>query len=433
MKVLLLGLGRANLPVARYLLERNDDVFLYEDRPDTLLPEARRMIDTGAIKMHNHEEYQLVISSPGFPVHKPIIQKLKARNVPVIDEMEFTYSQLKTPRIVGVTGTNGKSTTVALISAILTAAGTRNFLGGNIAPGQPFSHTLFEPSYDYYVLEVSSFQLMRIEKFHPYIALITNVAKDHLNWHINIKEYQAAKFNIFKNQDKGDYAVLNFEDEITREFSQDVRAHVVFFGPHARDGVWLNSTIYYKEEQLFDAGRSPLQGQHNMMNTLGAIAVAKIIGVDNASIERGIRTFKTLPHRLEDLGTLDGVRYINNSMCTNENAAIESLKAIAGPKIVIVGGKQKGDRAERYLKLLTEKAKACVILGENARDIKAYFDTEHFKQFTTATNMDDAVAKARALASPGDTILLNPGYASFDFFTNFEERGKAFKNAVLKS
>lgn len=433
MKVLLLGLGRANMPVARYLLERKDDVFLYEDSPDKLLSEARSMIDTGAIRMHSHDDYELVISSPGFPVHKPIIQKLKARNVPVIDEMEFTYSQLNAPRIVGVTGTNGKSTTVALISAILTAAGTRNFLGGNIAPGQPFSQTLFEPSYDYYVLEVSSFQLMRIEKFHPCIALITNVLKDHLNWHTDIKEYRAAKFNIFKNQDEKDYAVLNFEDETTREFSQDVRAHVVFFGPHAREGAWLNSMIYYKEEQLFDAGRSPLRGQHNIMNILGAIAVAKIIGVNNESIEIGIRTFKTLPHRLEDLGTIDGVRYINNSMCTNENAAIESLKAIKGPKIVIVGGRQKGDRAERYLKLLAEQAKACVILGDNAADIKAYFNAEHFKQFTTATSMDDAVAKARDRAEAGDTILLNPGYASFDYFANFEERGEAFKNAVIQS
>lgn len=430
MKILLLGLGRANMPVARYLVERNDELFLYEDNPDMLSPAAQQLLNTGKITMYSEHDYDLAITSPGFPVHKPIVQKLQARRVPIVDEMEFTFSQLSEPCIIAVTGTNGKSTTVAIISSMLTAAGTNNFLGGNIAPGRSFSEVLFEPPYDYYVLEVSSFQLMRIEKFRPHIAMVTNIAVDHLNWHTSITEYKAAKRNIFKNQRKDDFAVLNYEDTVIREFSQEVCAHVVFFGPHARDGAWLNSTMNYKQESLFDTNVTSLQGQHNIMNILGAIAVAKIIGIDNRSIETGIRTFRTLPHRLEDIGTIEGIRYVNNSMCTNESAAIASLKAITEPKIVIVGGKQKGDRAETYLELLTRHAKACVILGDNAADIKSFFESRHFRQFAVAENMADAVSKARGFAAAGDTILLNPGYASFDYFTNFEERGEAFKNAV---
>jgi len=430
MKVLLLGLGRANMPVARYLVERNDELFLYEDNPEMLSPTAQQLLNTGKITMYSEHDYDLVITSPGFPVRRPIFQKLRAQRVPIIDEMEFTFSQLNEPCIIAVTGTNGKSTTVAIINSMLNAAGTDNFLGGNIAPGRPFSEALFEPPHDYYVLEVSSFQLMRIEKFRAHIAMVTNIAVDHLNWHGSIAEYKAAKFNIFKNQHEDDFAVLNYEDAAIREFSHEVCAHVVFFGPRARDGAWLNGTMNYKQESLFDTNVTSLEGQHNIMNILGAIAVAKVVGIDNRSIEKGIRTFKTLPHRLEDIGTIEGIRYVNNSMCTNESAAIASLAAITEPKIVIVGGKQKGDRAEKYLELLARYAKACIILGDNAADITSFFESRHFKQFAVAESMADAVSKARGFAAAGDTILLNPGYASFDYFANFEERGDAFRNAV---
>jgi UDP-N-acetylmuramoylalanine--D-glutamate ligase len=430
MKVLLLGLGRANTPVARYLIERDDELFLYEDNPDMLSQDAQRLLATGNIQMFREHDYDLAITSPGFPVHKPIIEKLHKHRVPVVDEMEFTFTQLNEPRIIAVTGTNGKSTTVAIISRILNTAGINSFMGGNLAPGRSFSEALFEPAYECYVLEVSSFQLMRIEKFRPYVAMVTNIAVDHLNWHSSFAEYTGAKRNIFKNQRIDDFAVLNYEDTVVREFSQNMQSHVVFFGPHAHDGAWLNGTMNYKDESLFERNVTTLEGQHNIMNVLGAIAVAKIIGIDNERIEEGIRTFQTLPHRLEDIGTIEGIRYVNNSMCTNESAAIASLKAMTAPTVVIVGGKQKGDRAEKYLELLTRKAKACVIFGDNAPDINSFFKSKHFVQFTVADSMADAVAKARGFAVVGDTILLNPGYASFDYFVNFEERGEAFKNAV---
>jgi UDP-N-acetylmuramoylalanine--D-glutamate ligase len=168
------------------------------------------------------------------------------------------------------------------------------------------------------------------------------------------------------------------------------------------------------------------------MNIAAAIAVAEVLNIDDKDIETGIRAFNSLAHRLEDIGLIAGIRYVNNSMCTNATAAIASFHALKGPRVVILGGKHKGDEGERYFDILVKEAKACVILGENAHFIAHYFQAKGYKQYSIAQDMEDAVNKARRYASPGDTIMLNPGFASFDYFGNFEERGEAFKNAARK-
>jgi len=430
MKVLLLGLGRANQSVAKYVIERGDEVYLYEDNFDTLSKSAQRLLKTNKIKMYRKSEYDLVITSPGFPQSKEIVQEIRSKNISIIDEIEFTYRQLKEPKIIAITGTNGKSTTASIISNILSAAGINNFLGGNIAPGRPFSQALFESEFEYYVLETSSFQLVRIEEFHPIIAVFTNISLDHLNWHSNFDEYKQAKLRIFENQNQHDFAILNYEDDAVRGFAGGIKAQTVFFGFNAKTGAYLNGNFYFKDEKLFPVEKYTLLGRHNLMNGLAAVAVAKILGIPNTNLENGLITFKTLPHRLEDIGIIGGIRYINNSMCTNENAAIASFRAVQGSKIVIVGGKQKGDKGDKYLDILTKEADACVILGENASYIVSYFKAHDFKRFAVADDMEDAIRKARAFAHPGDTILFNPGFASFDYFANFEERGEVFKNAA---
>jgi UDP-N-acetylmuramoylalanine--D-glutamate ligase len=433
MKILLLGLGRANLSVAKFLIARDDDLFLYEDNLELISASARELVESGKIKKYQEADYELVITSPGFPQDKKVIKELRSKNIPIIDEIEFAYRELKSPKIIAVTGTNGKSTTAALISSILDASGIKNFLGGNISPGEPFSQALFQQAFAYYVLEVSSFQLMRIVKFHPFIAVMTNIAIDHLNWHRDFDEYKQAKSRIFLNQTGNDFAVLNHDDETVLDFVKDIKSQIVFFGGAAKKGAWLNGNFCYRNEKLFPIKASKLFGYHNMMNTLAAIAVVKVINIDNKSIKRGLEKFNTLPHRLEDIGFIKGVRYINNSMCTNEDAAIASFRAVEGAKIVIVGGKQKGSTGQRYLTLLAEEAKACIILGANAPDIARYFKSKNFKNFMIAQNMDDAIDKARRFAAPDDVILLNPGFASFDYFSNFAERGKAFKNAAHRN
>ena len=433
MKVLLLGLGRANLAIAKYLLAKGDELYLYEEKPESLADTAKDMIRTGRIRNFEDRNYDLVITSPGFPDSKAIINMLRARDMTIIDEIEFTYTHLNDPKVIAVTGTNGKSTTVAIISSILTSAGVTNFLGGNISPGTPFSHSLFEEPYEYYILEVSSFQLMRIKKFRPFIAVLTNIGIDHLNWHKSLNEYIEAKSRIFLNQDRNDYAVLNSEDENTKKIANMVPSKSVYFGRLAKNGAWLNGYFHFQHEEIFAGSGLPVTGEHNLLNILAAIAVSKILNINNKSIEQGIRDFKSLPHRLEDLGIIGGVHYINNSMCTNEMAAITSFKAVKGNKIIIAGGRPKGDRALKYLDLLIMEAKACVLMGDNAQDIAQYFTNKGYSRYKVAKDMNDAIIKSRIFASPGDTIMLNPGFASFGLFRDFADRGDAFKNGIRKN
>lgn len=430
MKILLLGLGRANLSVAKYLVKKDEMVFVYDENIKNLSQEALAMINNRQILIHEDDAYDLVITSPGFPPNRPICRTLAAKGVTVIDEIEFVYRQLENPMIIAVTGTNGKSTTAALINSILSKAGIDNFLGGNLAPGRPFSRTLFLDRFQYYVLEVSSFQLLRIERFRPHIAVLTNIGIDHLNWHQDVHEYRQAKLRIFANQHAGDFAVLNYDDVWVRGIAKSVRSQPVFFGFHTEQGVSINGKFRYDNNELFTSNGLPLTGKHNLMNVAAAVAVSKIINLENRHIEEGVRAFRGLPHRLEDLGEIHGVRYINNSMCTNATAAIASFQALGGPRIVILGGKHKGDEGSRYFDLLIKEAKACIILGENARFIVDYFKEHDFQQYTVAKDMDDAVRKAREFSVQGDIIMLNPGFASFDLFGNFEERGEAFRNAV---
>lgn len=432
-KILLLGLGRANLAVAEFLVNQGCELSLYEEHIDMISDTARELIRKGNIKNYRRNNYDLAVTSPGFPEQNEVIKMLRTKGIPIIDEIEFTFQQLSNPKIIAVTGTNGKSTTASMISNILSSANIRNFLGGNISPGRPFSKALFTEPYDYYILEISSFQLMRIEKFHPYIAVLMNISRDHLNWHRDFEEYRTAKMRIFLNQGKSDYAVLNEDDNNIKRALDDIKSQIVFFGSNARTGAWFNGMFAYAQEKLFSVEKFRLEGEHNKMNALASIVVAKLLSIDNSKIEKGLITFKPLPHRLEDIGTIQGVRYVNNSMCTNEIAAIASFKAVMGPKIVILGGKHKGDKAENYLSILVEQAKACVILGDNAAYIADFFKTNGLAAFRIASSMNDALIKAKQFAAPGDIILLNPGFASFDYFANFADRGEAFKDAVQKN
>lgn len=430
---LLLGLGRANLPVGRYLSERGAKIYLYEDNVDKLSTEASGFVNSTNVRPYETRKYDLVIASPGFPIDRPIIKEITALGNRIVDEVEFTFEQLSQPSLIAVTGTNGKSTTVGLISAILNANDISHFMGGNIAPGKPFSEALFLPRYNFYVLEISSFQLMRIVNFRPHIGVITNITSDHMNWHSDFNEYRNAKLRLFKNQDKDDYAVISSADPELRKCANNIRSRTVLFGHDAHDGSWLNGDFHFVRQRLFSKNKIKLIGRHNQLNIMAAIAVAKILDLEDSRIENAVVNFETLPHRLEEIATEKGVRFINNSMCTNEAAAIASFKAFPEPKIVIVGGKEKGDAGLRYLELLVREAKYCVILGDNAAFIEDVFRKHGYSRYKAAKTMKEAVIIAREAAVAGDIVILNPGYASFDFFANFEDRGEVFRRAVHES
>ncbi len=434
--MLILGLGRATKNLVKYLLGKEVEIYAYEEKTiEAIDPEIGELIKKNRIKpLTDLEEFDQVITSPGISEEKEIIKKIRQKGLPMIDEIEFTYRYIS-KNIIAVTGTNGKSTTTALIAHILNTAGKHCFLGGNLAPGKPFSAALLEPSYQYYALEVSTFQLERIETFRPWIAVLTNITADHLNRHKTIEEYTRLKFRIFENQQTDDFAVLNYDDERIRQKLEGIKSKVFFFSSSQPiDGT------YYQDGKIISQGSSilteheiRLPGLHNIENIMAAISVVKILGLDAKTIRQTVASFTGLPHRLEFVEKINGVVYINNSMCTNPTAAIAALNAISGEKIVILGGQEKDLSSTEYLDSVIKKARVSIIIGENQERLAAYFKSKGYSSYIVAKDIFQAVAQAKKIAQPGETVVLNPGFASFGDFRDFEERGETFKDAVRKA
>ena len=435
-RVLILGLGRATKNVVKYLLQQGIEVYAYEEKLLTEIdPELRQLVDRREIKpCREIEGFDEVITSPGLSEEKDIVRRIRRARVPIIDEIEFTYRHV-TGNIIAVTGTNGKSTTTALIAHIIQTSGKNCFLGGNLAPGKPFSSTLLEPRYEYYAIEISTFQLERIAKFRPQVAVITNITADHLDRHKSIDEYATLKFRIFKNQSPDDFAVINYDDARIRGRAQSIRSRVVWFSTESSvDGAYYeNSTVFFKGMPVVKACEITLPGMHNVGNVMAAVAATSSLGVAPETARAAVKSFPGLPHRLELVGVIDDVKFINNSMCTNPTAAIASLAAVAGPKVVILGGQEKNLNADLYLDSVMKEARAAILIGPNKEKIAEYFQGHGYSCYKLVPNMREAVQAARSLARPGDTILLNPGFASFGDFKDFEERGEVFKDAVRET
>ncbi len=435
-RVLVLGLGRATKHVVKYLLQQGVEVYAYEEKsPAAIDPELRQLVDGHKIKPYRQiEGFDEVVTSPGLSETKDIVQRIRQANLPLIDEIEFTYRHV-TGTIIAVTGTNGKSTTTALIAHIIRAAGRNCFLGGNLAPGRPFSATLLEPPYEYYAIEISTFQLERVDQFRPHVAVLTNITPDHLDRHKSIDEYAMLKFRIFQNQSPDDFAVINYDDDRIRARVQSIRSQVVWFSTGTKvDGAYYeNKTVLFRGTPVIKSAEITLPGMHNVGNILAAVAATSSLGISPETTRAAVSSFPGLPHRLELVAIIDDVKFINNSMCTNPTAAIASLTAVAGPKIVILGGKEKNLDADSYLDAVIKEARRAVLIGPNREKIAEYFRDHGYSAYELVPNLLSAVQAARALARPGDTVLLNPGFASFGDFKDFEERGEVFKNAVRET
>jgi UDP-N-acetylmuramoylalanine--D-glutamate ligase len=373
----------------------------------------------------------MVICSPGIRPDAPLIKKMIKSRIPLIDEIEFTSYFINQP-IIAITGTNGKSTTTALIGTILEVDQKNVFYGGNLAPGLPFSTTLLDKEKDIYVVEVSSFQLERCYDFSPKIALLLNITEDHFDRHQSKEEYISLKFRIFNKQNKTDYAIVNFDDPAIMANTTKIHSPITFFSTEKYvDGAYCKEgMIYFKGEAIAPTDSIKIPGKHNLKNVLAAVCAVKIIGVKKQSIETALASFNGLPHRLELVRELDGVKYINNSMCTNPDAGVNSLWAISTPVVLITGGKEKNLAIEEYTKAITKKAKYAILIGENRNRLKTELGKLNFDKMEVADSLELAVNRARVKAVKGDTVLFSPGFASFDSYLNFMDRGKAFCNAV---
>ena len=378
-----------------------------------------------------------VVKSPGIPGTVPMVQKLRAQGTHIVSEIEFA-SRYDTAKKICVTGSNGKTTTTSLIYYLLQNAGLNVGLGGNI--GKSYAYQVATEHFDYYVLEISSFQLDDVYDFKPDIAIITNITPDHLDrYDHKMENYVAAKFNITKNLTRDDCFIFDSDDDITIGHLDNIilRCKMLPFTQEkeVEQGAFLRDDKivlrYEDEETNLYLQELALGGKHNIYNSMAAALAAKATGIDNAVIRDSLATFQPIEHRLEPVLSIKDVLYINDSKATNIDSAWYALECQKRPVVWIVGGTDKGNDYSILNDLVREKVKAIVCLGVDNRKIHAAFeDMVGSDNITDALSAEEAVRKASKFAAEGDVVLLSPCCASFDLFKNYEDRGAQFKAAV---
>lgn len=380
-------------------------------------------------------EADLVMKSPGIPDSVPIVKQLVKKGVPVISEIEFA-ARYTDATIIGITGSNGKTTTTMLTYHLLKSGGKHVGMAGNI--GDSFAKMVAENDFDHYVLEISSFQLDGIKDFRPHIAVLTNITPDHLDrYNYDMSEYVRSKFRITENQTASDYFIYDLEDEEIQNglerFPTNARKLPFTLSGLPEEGAGLkenNIEIIVGDNILkMSIDIAPLQGRHNLKNTMAAATVASLMGIRDDVIRKSIGTFQGAPHRLEHVLKIHHVNYINDSKATNVNATYYALESMTGPTIWIVGGLDKGNDYSDLMPLVREKVKAIICLGLENSKLKEAFG-HVVEPFVETFAMSEAVKVAYKIAERGDTVLLSPACASFDLFKNYEDRGDQFKEAI---
>ena len=377
----------------------------------------------------------LVMKSPGIPDKAPIIKKLVEKGISVISEIEFA-AQFTNAVTIGITGSNGKTTTSMLTYHLLKSGGLNVALGGNI--GKSFAQQVADDNYDSYVLELSSFQLDGIINYRPHIAIITNISPDHLDrYDYKYENYIAAKFRITMNQTEEDYLIYDADDEAINNWLENnkTKAQLIPFSLSKtfNEGAYLNNTMMEvrinQDKFDIDTETISLEGKHNLKNAMAATSVAKLMQIRKSTIRESLFNFQGVEHRLEKVLKIQNVQYINDSKATNVNATFFALDSMNTPTVWIVGGVDKGNDYSELMPFVREKVKAIVCLGlDNNKIIDAFGDV--VDTMVEVKTMVEAVKMAERFSEKGDTVLLSPACASFDLFTSYEDRGNQFKKAV---
>lgn len=444
-KVLVIGAGRSGVAAARFLAARGAVVALNDRKPvDEWTDEARALkaegvgLLPGEPAMWLLDQIQLVVLSPGVPTKSIPVRYCERAGAEIIGEVELAARFLK-GRLVAITGTNGKTTTTTLVGELLKGAGLATQVGGNI--GTPLV-SLVESSRDdgWTVAEVSSYQLETIRELRPAVAVVLNLMPDHMDRYDSLMDYAAAKHNVFRNQTREDVAVLNADDETVASWAKGLRAHVTFFSVRREleEGLFLRgrelvSRSRGAERVLLTRDEIVLRGLHNVENVLAALAAGLACGADPESMRETVRNFQPVEHRLEFVAEVGGVEFYNDSKATNVDAAVKAFEAFAGIDgwiVLILGGRGKNAPYAPLAPLAAEKARALVVIGEDADRIES--ELKEFAPVVRAADMRDAVRLAQDAARRGDVVLLAPACASFDMFESYEHRGRVFKDCVLE-
>jgi UDP-N-acetylmuramoylalanine--D-glutamate ligase len=437
-RVVVVGAARSGVAAAELLHRRGGRVLLTESRHTFAeAPLLRKMgveLELGGHHSATLAGADLIVTSPGVPLDQPVFDDARRRGVEIIGELELASRWLR-GRVIAVTGTKGKSTTTTLIGRMLTADGRRVLVGGNI--GVPLSAQVDASTADIvHVVEASSFQLESTTTFKPWIALWLNFAADHLDRHPTVDTYAAAKARVFANQTSSDWAVVNADDPVVTAHSAGTAAHKVWFSPSADlaegfvvDRDWIVRRTSVGVEQLVPVAAVELTGRHMLGNVVAATAVAAVAGVAPAAMSEALHGFRGLEHVMEPAGEVAGVRFVNDSKATNVEAAHRSIESF-DRVVAIVGGRFKGGDLRELREAMRARGRAVVAIGEAAPRVReALADVV---PLTEAASMRDAVEQAYAAASRGDVVLLAPACSSFDWFRDYAERGRVFKDEVRR-
>ena len=445
-KVLLVGLAKTGVSTIKKLDKLGASIVVTDIKPkeklEDILSQLNGLNNVEYILGSHPEDISdidLTIVSPGVPLDLPFIEKLKESNVKIIGEVELAYTLSNNPIFVGITGTNGKTTTTSLVGEIFKEANRDTYIVGKI--GNPVIDTVdYTDKNSVLVTELSSFQLESIDTFRPKVSSILNITEDHLNRHHTMENYINAKARIFENQEKSDFSILNYDDSIVRNLNKNNNASILYFSRQEKidQGVYLDEnnniviSIDGKQITVLNRNELSLPGDHNLENAMAAILMTYVVGVDLEVIKHVLITFKGVEHRLEFVTNKNGIMFVNDSKGTNPDSTIKAIGSYERPIILIAGGMDKHSDFTDMMKCATKNVKELVLLGETADKIEASARKEGLENITKVKNMEEAVKKAYELAKDGDVVLLSPGCASWDMYPNFEARGLDFKENIYK-
>ncbi len=442
-RYLVAGSGISGIGAVKLLSRNASDITLYDGNKALTEEEIRSKLDgnkevkivIGELPQEVIDRTDIMIVSPGIPIDSEIVTRVRNCGVEIWGEIELAYRYSK-GRVIGITGTNGKTTTTALTGEIMKNYFESVFIVGNI--GTAYTSVASDTGLDTVtVAEISSFQLESVQKFKPVVSAVLNITPDHLNRHYTMENYTAVKMSITKNQDKNQVCVLNYEDAILRKEAEKLKNRVLFFSSRTSlpEGICLNgNNIVYRERgsEVFICSihEMKLVGIHNIENVMAATAIALIMKVPAEIIRKTIRNFNAVEHRIEYVTEKQGVIYYNDSKGTNTDASIKAIEAMTKPTILIAGGYDKGSEYDEWLEAFEGKIKHLVLLGATKEKIAKTAEIHGYKDYTCVDSLEEAVAVSAKQAREGDAVLLSPACASWDMFKSYEERGRLFKEYV---
>lgn len=432
--VIVIGLGKSGMAAYELLTKMQAKICLYDGKEDLDTTSYPVPVYLGSIPDEVLNTLDLAVFSPGVPLDIPVAEQLRQRQIPIIGEIELAY-MMERGTLIGITGTNGKTTTTTLTGEIMKAYREHTFVVGNI--GNPYTRETEKTTPDSYtVAEISSFQLETIDMFRPKVSAILNITPDHLNRHGTMECYIDTKFMITKNQTKDDLCVLNYEDAVLREKAGELPCTVEFFSSKQK----ISGGLYQNEnrdivdgvtgEVLMNMSESHIPGDHNCENIMAAILMTRRLGVPMELIIETVKKFQAVEHRVEFVKNVAGVDYYNDSKGTNPDAAIKGIQSMGRPTILIGGGYDKGGTYDEWIASFDGKVKCLLLMGETSKKIAETAERLEFHQYEFVKDLEEAVTRAGELAEEGDAVLLSPACASWDMFDSYEQRGTVFKDLV---